>query len=61
MFDGIYVEGGSQDAAPAMLDAGKFVVPMSGEDEKRSGKMCNDNHDKDMKCSSGGTGPARRR
>jgi len=36
VFDGIYVEGGSQGAAQAMLDAGKFIVPMSGEDENAS-------------------------
>ena len=58
VYDGIYVEGGSQGAAQAMLDAGKFVVPMSGEDENAFRMMCNDNHDKGMKCQSGGTGPA---
>jgi ribose transport system substrate-binding protein len=58
MFDGIYVEGGSQGAAQAMLDAGKFIVPMSGEDENAFRMLCNDNHDKGMKCQSGGTGPA---
>jgi ribose transport system substrate-binding protein len=58
MFDAIYVEGGSQGAAQAMLDAGKFIVPMAGEDENAFRLMCNDNHDKGMHCSSGGTGPA---
>lgn len=58
MFDGIYVEGGSQGAAQAMLDAGKFIVPMSGEDENAFRMLCNDNHDKGMHCQSGGTGPA---
>jgi ribose transport system substrate-binding protein len=58
VFDGIYVEGGSQGAAQAMLDAGKFIVPMAGEDENAFRLMCNDNHDKGMRCSSGGTGPA---
>ena len=57
-FDGIYVEGGSQGAAQAMLDAGKFIVPMSGEDENAFRMLCNDNHDKGMHCQSGGTGPA---
>ena len=58
MFDGIYVEGGSQGAAQAMLDAGKFISPMSGEDENAFRMLCNDNHDKGMHCQSGGTGPA---
>lgn len=58
MFDGIYVEGGSQGAAQAMLDAGKFIVPMSGEDENAFRLLCNANHDKGMHCQSGGTGPA---
>jgi ribose transport system substrate-binding protein len=58
VFDGIYVEGGSQGAAQAMLDAGKFIVPMSGEDENAFRMLCNDNHDKGMHCQSGGTGPA---
>jgi ribose transport system substrate-binding protein len=57
-FDGIYVEGGSQGAAQAMLDAGKFIAPMSGEDENAFRMLCNANHDKGMHCQSGGTGPA---
>lgn len=58
MFDGIYVQGGSQGAATAMLDAGKFIVPMSGEDENAFRMLCNENHDNGMRCQSGGTGPA---
>ena len=58
VFDGIYVEGGSQGAAQAMLDAGKFIVPMSGEDENAFRMLCNANDAKGMKCQSGGTGPA---
>ena len=58
MFDGIYVEGGSQGAAQAMIDAGKFIVPMAGEDENAFRQLCNANHDKGMHCESGGTGPA---
>jgi ribose transport system substrate-binding protein len=58
VFDGIYVEGGSQGAAQAMIDAGKFVVPMAGEDENAFRMLCNANHDKGMLCESGGTGPA---
>jgi ribose transport system substrate-binding protein len=58
VFDGIYVEGGSQGAAQAMIDAGKFIVPMSGEDENAFRMLCNENHDNGMACQSGGTGPA---
>ncbi|MDF1610194.1 substrate-binding domain-containing protein [Hoeflea sp. YIM 152468] len=58
MFDGIYVQGGSQGPAQAMIDAGKFIVPMSGEDENAFRQMCNEYHDKGMVCQSGGTGPA---
>lgn len=58
VFDGIYVQGGSQGAATAMLDSGKFIVPMSGEDENAFRMLCNDNFDKGMHCQSGGTGPA---
>ncbi len=57
-FDGIYVQGGSQGAATAMIDAGKFIVPMSGEDENAFRMLCNANHDKGLHCQSGGTGPA---
>ncbi|MEO6395950.1 MAG: substrate-binding domain-containing protein [Devosia sp.] len=58
VFDAIYVEGGSQGAAQAMIDAGKFFVPIAGEDENAFRLLCNANHDKGMHCSSGGTGPA---
>jgi ribose transport system substrate-binding protein len=57
-FDGIYVEAGSQGASQAMLDSGKFIVPMVGEDENAFRLSCNENHDKGMHCQSGGTGPA---
>jgi ribose transport system substrate-binding protein len=55
MFDGIYVQGGSQGTATAMLDAGKFVAPITGETENAFRLICNE---KDLKCQSGGTGPA---
>lgn len=58
VFDGIYVEAGSQGAAQAMIDAGKFIVPVVGEDENAFRILCNDNHDAGMHCQSGGTGPA---
>lgn len=54
-FDGIYVQGGSQGTATAMLDAGKFVVPITGETENGFRMICNE---KDLTCQSGGTGPA---
>lgn len=56
-FDGIYVQGGSQGAAQAMIDSGKGIVPISGETENAFGKMCAKYADQGMHCSSGGTGP----
>jgi ribose transport system substrate-binding protein len=56
-FDGVYVEGGSQGAAQAIVDAGQFV-PIAGEDENAFRLLCNANQDKGMACQSGGTGPA---
>ncbi|WP_227010449.1 substrate-binding domain-containing protein [Pelagibius marinus] len=55
VFDGIYVQGGSQGTATAMLDAGKFTAPISGETENAFRQLCND---KNLTCQSGGTGPA---
>lgn len=55
VFDGIYVQGGSQGTATAMLDAGKFVAPISGETENGFRMICNEKH---LTCQSGGTGPA---
>jgi ribose transport system substrate-binding protein len=55
VFDGIYVQGGSQGAATAMLDAGKFTAPISGETENAFRMLCNE---KGLTCQSGGTGPA---
>jgi ribose transport system substrate-binding protein len=55
VFDGIYVQGGSQGTATAMLDAGKFSAPISGETENAFRQLCND---KGLTCQSGGTGPA---
>ena len=56
-FDAVYVEGGSQGAAQAIVDAGQFV-PIAGEDENAFRLLCNANQDKGMVCQSGGTGPA---
>jgi ribose transport system substrate-binding protein len=55
VFDGIYVQGGSQGTAMAMLDAGAFVAPITGETENAFRQICND---KGLTCQSGGTGPA---
>jgi ribose transport system substrate-binding protein len=55
VFDGIYVQGGSQGAATAMLDAGAFTAPISGETENAFRQLCNN---KGLTCQSGGTGPA---
>jgi ribose transport system substrate-binding protein len=55
VFDGIYVQGGSHGTATAMLDSGKFVVPITGETENGFRMICNEN---DLNCQSGGTGPA---
>lgn len=55
IFDGIYVQGGSQGTVQAMLDAGKFKAPVSGETENAFRMLC----DKaGLTCQSGGTGPA---
>ena len=56
-FDGIYVQGGSQGAAQALLDSGQPLVPMSGETENAFGKLCVKYADKGLHCSFGGTGP----
>ena len=55
VFDGIYVQGGSQGTVQAMLDSGKFKAPISGETENAYRMLCDKN---DLTCQSGGTGPA---
>jgi len=55
VFDGIYVQGGSQGATTALLDSGHPKVPISGETENAFRMLCNE---KDLTCQSGGTGPA---
>lgn len=55
VFDGIYVQGGSQGVATAMLDAGIFKAPISGETENAFRQLCNS---AELSCQSGGTGPA---
>ncbi|QKV19047.1 substrate-binding domain-containing protein [Oricola thermophila] len=55
VFDGIYVQGGSQGATTALLDAGHPLVPITGETENAFRQLCNE---KGLECQSGGTGPA---
>jgi ribose transport system substrate-binding protein len=55
MFDGIYVQGGSQGAVQAMLDARKFKAPIAGETENAYRMLCDS---ATLTCQSGGTGPA---
>ncbi len=54
-FDGVYVQGGSQGAATALLDGGHPAVPISGETENAFRQLCNA---EGLLCQSGGTGPA---
>lgn len=54
-FDGLYVQGGTQGAVQAMLDAGKFKAPISGETENAYRMLCDKAK---LTCQSGGTGPA---
>lgn len=55
VFDGIYVQGGSQGVATAMLDSGAFTAPISGETENAFRQLCTS---EGLACQSGGTGPA---
>jgi len=55
VFDGVYVQGGTQGATTALLDAGHPKVPITGETENAFRQLCNE---KGLDCQSGGTGPA---
>jgi len=55
VFDGLYVQGGTQGAVQAMLDASRFKAPISGETENAYRLLCNKAK---LTCQSGGTGPA---
>ena len=57
-FAGIYVQGGSTGTVRALLDAKHPMVPISGETENGYRKLCGQNADKGLHCSSAGTGPA---
>lgn len=55
VFDGVYVQGGTQGAATALLDSGHKKVPITGETENAFRQLCNA---ESIECQSGGTGPA---
>lgn len=55
VFDGVYVQGGTQGATTALLDAGHPMVPITGETENAFRQLCNE---KGLDCQSAGTGPA---
>ncbi|MEX1180543.1 MAG: substrate-binding domain-containing protein [Cucumibacter sp.] len=55
VFDGMYVQGGSQGATTALLDSGHPMIPITGETENAFRQLCND---EGLTCQSGGTGPA---
>jgi ribose transport system substrate-binding protein len=55
VFDGMYVQGGSQGATTALLDSGHPRIPIAGETENAFRQICND---EGLTCQSAGTGPA---
>jgi len=55
VFDGMYVQGGSQGATTALLDSGHPAIPIAGETENAFRQICND---EGLTCQSAGTGPA---
>jgi ribose transport system substrate-binding protein len=57
-FDGVYVQGGSTGTVRALLDSKHPMVPISGETENGFRKLCAQNAEKGLHCSSAGTGPA---
>jgi ribose transport system substrate-binding protein len=57
-FDGIYTQGGSTGTVRALLDSKHPMIPISGETENGYRKLCGQNADKGLHCSSTGTGPA---
>lgn len=56
-FDGITVQGGSTGTVRAMIDAGHPFVPVAGEAENGFRKLCAENADKGLLCSSAGQSP----
>ena len=56
-FDGVTVQGGSTGTVRAMMDAGHPFVPVAGEAENGFRKLCAENADKGLLCSSAGQSP----
>jgi ribose transport system substrate-binding protein len=56
-FDGMYVQGGSTGAVRAFMDAGHPFIPVAGEAENGFRKLCAENADKGLLCSSAGQSP----
>ncbi|MFN0194415.1 MAG: sugar ABC transporter substrate-binding protein [Aestuariivirga sp.] len=56
-FDGVTVQGGSTGTVRAMIDAGHPFVPVAGEAENGFRKLCAENGDKGLLCSSAGQSP----
>ena len=56
-FDGVTVQGGSTGTVRAMIDAGHPFVPVAGEAENGFRKLCAENADKGLLCSSAGQSP----
>jgi ribose transport system substrate-binding protein len=56
-FDGIFVQGGSTGTVRALMDAGHPFIPVAGEAENGFRKLCAENADKGLLCSSAGQSP----
>ncbi len=56
-FDGMMVQGGSTGAVRAFMDAGHAFIPVAGEAENGFRKLCAENGDKGLVCSSAGQSP----
>jgi ribose transport system substrate-binding protein len=56
-FDGMFVQGGSTGAVRAFMDAGHPFIPVAGEAENGFRKLCAENADKGLLCSSAGQSP----
>ena len=56
-FDGMFVQGGSTGAVRALMDAGHPFIPVAGEAENGFRKLCAENADKGLLCSSAGQSP----
>jgi ribose transport system substrate-binding protein len=56
-FDGVTVQGGSTGTVRALMDAGHPFVPVGGEAENGFRKLCAENGEKGLMCSSAGQSP----